>query len=742
MADGASPVGGGALVRASGQSPKLTGWLFGTRSGLLTLWAITAAVALVSPLIILTAGLGLSLDEPTRWYYLASSTLFLLPLILYTLDPEESVATGPRLRLPALTLSILGVLVVLAIADATTGNQNLSKTPQRVAFFAFLGLAFVPRLWNAALFSSHRARSRHAAEDAARKDSRPDRTAQEAVDKEVQLYRNTESIGALITTLLFFSILAGAFYVGNFTRDPELGSGLGVIIFGIVIGLFASIVFLDWIARFPPLRSLAKALYRTAPRLRFLADFYDWIDTGLVRLGSHVAGADHLKTRSRYLILGLTLICLTLLAWFLPTPLGLLPVVLGLTLALSLSRLWSWVEDDRDMAAATQYSPLAPQRVGFREDFRDETLLGFIFVLLLLPIGMMQAHEGLGQALFVERSTGDPVQGREDFWLWLGYFGFELAKALPIVDWADIYKLGPGSDSIEPTRSLGMHAVFVARALVDLILIAALLQAIGIATRNSQQKALFGLRRITRLDDLVERAALVRAVRESKQTAQPAHFNLDRLAEPDLVDFRNYDVARLKQLYAAHSPDSDERAFISQVLAFLNTTPAPTIDIARDIAETHRNELTLFKAFDQALTEHRAGTHLIDLEDIQTILFALRKQPGYKDFKQHLVDVALSDVKATANSRLELLTTVAVGKEAERDSFKQVANLVGLAVISIVADVTDRQFVADSLAAFRANGPEAFGSYARTLNQVIATLSRRLEELSPGEKDNAHPTQP
>lgn len=727
MADGAGtkpPTIGGI-----GQRPTLSAWLFGTRNGWLTLWAVAGAIAFATPIVVLAVALEVQFDLSARWYMLAGSTVILLPLILFFLDPAESVATGPRIRLPAISIGILATLTSLAVIDATTGGHNLSGTPQRTTFFAFLALAFAPRVWNAALFAVSRARSRKAAEAAALKDLPPDQQAIEAVDKEVQLYRNTESIGALLSTLVIAVIVAGAFYVGSFKTDPELGSGLGVVIFAIVICIFAAIVFLDWIARFPPLRSLAKTMYGAAPRLRILADIYDWIDTGLVRLGSHIAGADHLKTRTRYSILCSTLICLALLAWFLPTPLGLVPVFLGLVLALSLSRLWSWVEDDRDMAAATQYSPLAPQRVGFREDFRDETLLGFIFVLILLPIGMMQAHEGTNQALFVKSGTDTPVQARDNFWLWLGYFGFELAKALPIVDWADIYNLGPGSDSIEPTRSNGMHAVFVARALVDLILIAALLQAIGIATRNNQQKALFGLRRIFRLDELVERSALGRAIRETRWTNPDSKYNLDKLSDPALVDFRHYDLSRLKQLYAAHAPGSDERAFIDEVLKDRKATPAPTIDVARDIAETHRNELALFKTFEQALAEHRFRTHPIDIDDIQTILFALRRQSGFKDFKQHLVDVAIDEIASPPQQVMEMLTTVAVGKESERDAYKQIANLVGLAALRVIPKVTDPQQIADSLRAFRENGPIAFGSYAKTLEQVIKALEARLDQL-------------
>src|SRR5690606_1198049 len=119
-------------------------------------------------------------------------------------------------------------------------------------------------------------------------------------------------------------------------------------------------------------------------------------------IGASVAGMGHETILRRYGILAGTLTCLTLLAWHLPPPLGLVPAVVGFVIAIAVSRLWGWVEDDRALAAMTEYRYDAPYRVGFREDFRDETLLGFIFLFLLLPISMMQLHEGkvFGSELF------------------------------------------------------------------------------------------------------------------------------------------------------------------------------------------------------------------------------------------------------------------------------------------------------------------------------------------------------
>ena len=113
---------------------------------------------------------------------------------------------------------------------------------------------------------------------------------------------------------------------------------------------------------------------------------------------------------------------------------------------------------------------------------------------------MMQAHNGelFGPELF-ENAAG------KSFADWFGFFGVELAKAVPIVDWAEIYGVRATEDMIAIHSPASMHAVFLARVMVDLLLIAGLLQALAIATRNRQQKQLYNAKHIDRLDPLSSR---------------------------------------------------------------------------------------------------------------------------------------------------------------------------------------------------------------------------------------------
>ncbi len=536
----------------------------------------------------------------------------------------------------------------------------------------------------------------------------------------------------MLATVLFFGIAGGTIYLGTLREGATLGTGIGQVIFMIVVALFATIVFLDWIARFPPLRAMAKAFNDLAPRVSFLVVCYNLLDTALVRLGSHVAGADHLKTRSRYGILIVTLGCLTSLAWFLPSPFGMTPVTIGLVIALSLSRLWAWVEEDRDMASITGFSPLAPQRVGFREDYRDETLLGFIFVLVLLPIAWMQVDQGVTQ-IFQQGSDHARVANPQDFGMWLGYFGFELAKALPIVDWADIYKLGPGdANFISPYWPSGAHVVFMARALVDLILIASFLQAIAIASRNAQQKSLYAVGQVNRLDELVEKAALSRAIRETRRPGSATQrFDFSLLTSPELVDFRRYDLSRLRQVYATSHHDEDRKAFIKQIFDECGQTLDPAIVVAQNIAATHRNELQLIRTFKRALADHRKGIHQIDLDDIRVIMFELRNTAGMKAFKEQLLDVTEKEVDASAIARLLVLREIGVGKEGSRDLFQYTTRLVGEAMRRLLPTVNHCQTLKETLDETLENGPKAFGGSVTAYNSMVDALNAQIARACP-----------
>lgn len=712
MADGVVAAQSEGLGQRGAQAFVRRLWqLLSRREIVLSIWSLTALIALGAyGYSAYLQDLPISVESVS--YTVALSTILWLPLLLWLTDPEATLGLGPRLRLPVATSFILVGLAAYAVVDSLVW-RSLSAEPARLAFFALLALVFIPRVANGMSFARFKTKNRRAAEAAALieavADAAANRTDAEEAERKIKEYRSAEAASAFIVTFIVALIVGGAYYVGTFPTAPSLGAGLGVGIFLAVISLFAIVLCVDWLADVRALRGTGRWAKSLAVPGKYFAAFYDWADAQLVHIGGHVAGADHFQAPSRYLILGVTLLCLAVMGWYLPPPSGLIPVLIGLIIGLSMSRIWGWVEEDRTLASITQFSPKAPQRIGFREDFRDETLLGFIFVLALIPVGMMQAHESelLGGPLFIKVAASDQPVAGGDFLVWLGYFGFELAKALPIVDWADIYQLGPGGDSIKPTRPLGMHAVFVARALVDLLLIAALLQAMGIASRNRQQKFLYAEGHIDRLDALVEKTELNRAIRVCRDSSSPADaptFNLGRLSTSEVIDFRRYNEPRLRAVFLK-TQKGDVRAFITQVFAERGIKPAPAMNIVQDIAASHRSELDLMRTFDEARREDEAGVYKITIEDITSVLFELRNASGMREFKFELIDFARRFEPA---KYLEMLTTVAVG--AGRDAY-QYARRHAAEVIAVIApNVGDREELAASLDAFQERGADAFGA--------------------------------
>jgi hypothetical protein len=310
-------------------------------------------------------------------------------------------------------------------------------------------------------------------------------------------------MGALVATFSVLGVGILAWAAGGNGASLRIEHTYGLMLGGIVIGVFFVVVFLDTLSDMPAIRALGHTARTASRESHWLASFYNWVDAGFVRIGASIVGMNHMDVWSRYGILAATLACLCLLGWYLPPPLGIVPCFFAFGLALSVSRLWSWVEDDRSLAAMTQYKPTSPYRVGFREDFKDETLLGFIFVFALIPITMMQANDGqlFGPDLFKHAE-------HQSFPEWFGFFGVELAKAVPIVDWSEVYGVSTNDDTIAMNGVASKHVVFLARVMIDLLLLASLLQALGITTRNRQQKQLYSARYIDMLDPFVEKSVV------------------------------------------------------------------------------------------------------------------------------------------------------------------------------------------------------------------------------------------
>lgn len=745
MADGLLPAGAAGVGSnddgdGGGASPRGFADFLRTRRGLLSALAVFAGLSLALVLALnFSPTWGLELIESpfiqttNDWLWFATATcLFWLPVLLLLLDPPDNMATGPGLALPLATLGVMAGLVVVSIVfrpflasayrvePGGSQMQTILSSAPIVAFLSFLALAFVARIWNAALFGRYAHSIFRSRQNEAMKASAAGDLEVKELIEEVAAHRkeqgNAEAVGAVIATVAVVLIALLAAIAGSWDDATRIGRDVGLIIAGLIVGIFAVVFLLDWLAELPPVRALGRAINGASHYLAPLAAFYNFIDLLLVRIGAHVAGAGHNDPWARYAVLAGTQLCLAVMTWFLPDPLGLIPAFLSLTLALGVSRLWAWVEEDRNLALITQFNPGSPRRIGFKEDYRDEAIFGFIFVLAVIPMALKQADAGglFNLGYFQNANHDDPLP-------WFVYFCFELAKALPIIDWADIY-LEPGNfDTLQPTDPWGQHATFLSRALVDLVLVAALLQAISITLRNRQQKALYASHQIDRLDELVEREELRKAVSRPKGE----WFKRG-------LDFRHYSPERLRELHS-NTADPRRKEFIETIFEQSGHAVGYALEVLEKLAKRRAPVGELEKTLKAVDLEHKTSVHILQPMDFEGVFDHLRGVEGLRTFKARLLDFAEEigaiEEQGPPTDLADLLEMVIFSQR--RDQFQYTRVHAAKALTRIVPRLPESERVSTLLANLKAAREEIFGRTQFVPEQLEAALIERLREIGP-----------
>ncbi|MFT3722558.1 MAG: hypothetical protein QM773_03140 [Hyphomonadaceae bacterium] len=639
------------------------------------------------------------------------------------------MATGPQLALPFVTLGLLAALAVVSVVFAPALNEAFTIKPggtqvgavassaPLAAFFSFLLIIFIARVWNAGLFARYAHSQYRARQAATLQASAKDIEVKELI-REVKAHEkeqgNAEALSAVIATLGVILIAWLAYVAGGWDGNTRIGRDVGLIIAAAIVGIFAVVFLLDWLSDLPAVRALSRLINGGSVYFAWVAAFYNWVDLLLVRIGAQVAGAGQNAPLPRYVILAGTQLCLGVMTWYLPDPLGLVPAFIGFTLALSVSRLWAWVEEDRNLAMITQFNANAPRRIGFKEDYRDEAIFGFMFVLALIPMALKQADAGhlFNLTYFQNADHSDPTP-------WFVYFCFELAKALPVIDWADIY-LEPGNfDTLTPVDPWGQHATFLARALLDLVLVAALLQAIGITLRNRQQKALYAARQIDRLDELVEREELKKVLaRDEKDWFKHG------------LDFRHYNAERLRELHS-NTSDAKRKTFIELILKQGGEAVGYALEVLENLALRRAPVGDLQKTLETVSIEHKNGKHRIEASDLEGVFDHLRGIEGLKAFKISLLDLAEEigaiEEKGHPADLAELLELVVFS--ARRDQFQYTRVHAAKILTRIVPRLQEADRISNLLANLKAARSEIFGATNFVPEHLELALVERLREI-------------
>jgi hypothetical protein len=316
----------------------------------------------------------------------------------------------------------------------------------------------------------------------------------------------------VITAIVLASIFTLAWAAGS--GRFELGRQINVLTMAVVVGGFLAIIFVpnmvrawnDWIERREALTGPTAANGVATLPMSFLsvaARGVSYFDSILVRIFAPLSGATQKGFMVAHLLVLLVIVPLSAMGFVLAAPFGLIPISLAALIALALGRRWAWVEDDRETASRLQSTDpgKADIKVGFDDDLKDEALLGYASLFVLVPLALYQIQGAMGVFEATSASTGNP------FIDWLSFFGAELAKAVPFVDWWEIYNVDvqvPFEASAGAGGEWARHLTFAARAIVDLVIMAALFQALTIWQRSRTQKKLYSTGELNAFDPFTE----------------------------------------------------------------------------------------------------------------------------------------------------------------------------------------------------------------------------------------------
>lgn len=384
-------------------------------------------------------------------------------------------------------------------------------------------------------------------------------------------------------------------------------------------------------------------------------------------------GASQETLSSRYALLIGHLLPSAVLGWFLPAPWGLVPLAWAFIGAMSVARRWAWIEEDRENAMLNRRFEGTHIKVGFGQDLRDEALVGFMSLFWLVPLALRQAHVALGEDLFVlaNESTVD------DFWAWLSFFGTELAKAVPFVDWAEIYQVRGDAPIHLDDSQVGpaQHVIFGTRIVVDLVFLAALLQAISISQRTSKLKEMFykdGT--LNRLDPFTELNAF-------KNLVEGERGNW-RMKEPVPDPFLSYDEDRLEELQIAY--EHGAVGFAAGELIRRNELRTPELLVVSEV----KRPLPDVDKIEEYLEATRARGDALSVHDLKAAHYILNAAAVLKGVREQIARVVADNWRA--KGAVSALCDMIIGPARDGRGEVRAIALQGLYAAAVAGDPSAR----------------------------------------------------
>ena len=435
-----------------------------------------------------------------------------------------------------------------------------------------------------------------------------------------------------MSTLLSGAAVICAIGTGAWAAGEQVFSmeqNFGLVIMALVVMGFLAFIFLPHLSSLigerddPDEPKIAQAGFAGHP-----GHIVSGIDATMVRLLAPLSGATQGGWMVPQLILLLVMLPLSAMGYALPHPWGLAPIAIAALIIFGLGRRWAWVEDDREKALRIQTTRSDQFRIGFANDLRDEALMGYAWLFILVPLALRQIQMHFDLFEPVDPMILAGAAQSTGLVEWLKFFGTELAKGVPIVDWVDIYDVTQ-EEPFVPKGAAARHIVFISRLLVDVVLIAALLQAFGIMQRNKAQKRLFEAGQIDFFDPFMERRILRESYRKPgadgiPMKARALDFFAAHLAKSKELDRGEYyyNTRRLNELYT----DKDDRVrTVAQWLArdlvvgSVTERMAKLAEMFSDTPQEKREEADWARKFyryvDDVIADARASRAYWQMED-------------------------------------------------------------------------------------------------------------------------------
>ncbi|MEQ1608672.1 MAG: hypothetical protein ABL956_06860 [Hyphomonadaceae bacterium] len=418
---------------------------------------------------------------------------------------------------------------------------------------------------------------------------------------------------------------------------PE-GFGLGMMLF-----LGGGFLFLTLTPRIGDLFGTGEVM----TKLRFLTAWLQPVgrvlsiaDSWLVHMVAPAVGATLLSWPGRYGCLMANVAIGTLFSWFSPAPLGFLGAIWAMLSVVSVARRWAWTEIERQRLHEQPSLPRSQLKVSIDQDLRDEAIWGLLMLMVVLPIAMRQFYLSAMEAdafQFDGRVQNDPIA-------WMGFFGIELVKALPFVDWADIYGAS-GKARIHVNSAIAMHAVFTARVVIDVLFLGTILQAISISVGLSRHKRDFLDGIVDALDERIERSEFIKLARLRKGVWS---------YRAEIAKFKGYNQKRLVRLKLTTKHHPRLTAAVARVCELANLKIEPPAEQLMGIANDRNPKRAALESAFQLVIDEKD----FNLDHLQATRRFLNWKRSLEDVRQGVAQLLITKVTPTRDRDLALMEMI------------------------------------------------------------------------------------